>query len=48
MCTWLALRMPDLKQIKVREQGEDFNIELDFEQDYIKQHPVQFAPLKKS
>ena len=48
MCTWLAARMPDLKQVKVREQGEDFNIELDFEQDYIKQHPVKFAPLKKS
>jgi len=48
MCTWLAVRMPDLKQVKVREQGEDFSIELDFEQDYIKQHPVQFAPLRRS
>jgi len=48
MCTWLAVRMPDLKQVKIREQGDDFNIELDFEQDYIKQHPVQFAPLKHS
>ena len=48
MCTWLAVRLPDLKQIKVREQDEGFNIELDFEQEYIKQHPVQFTPLKKS
>jgi hypothetical protein len=48
MCTWLAVRLPDLKQVKVREQGEDVSIELDFEQNYIKQHPVQFAPLKKS
>ena len=48
MCTWLAVRMPDLKQVKVREQGDNVNIELDFEQDYIKQHPVQFAPLKRS
>jgi hypothetical protein len=48
MCTWLAVRMPDLKQVKVREQGDHCNIELDFEQDYIKQHPVQFAPLQRS
>jgi len=46
MCTWLAVRFPDLKQVKLREDGEDFAIELDFEQDYIKQHPVQITPRK--
>ncbi|MCF7992879.1 MAG: hypothetical protein K9M02_20760 [Thiohalocapsa sp.] len=48
MTTWLAVRMPDLKQVKVREEGDDFAIELDFEQEYVKQHPVHFSPLKKS
>jgi hypothetical protein len=48
MTTWLAVRMPDLKQVKIREDGENFAIELDFEQDYIKQQPVQFMPLKKT
>lgn len=47
MTTWLAVRMPDLKQVKVREDGDEFAIELDFEQDYVKQHPVHFAPLNK-
>lgn len=48
MCTWLATRMPDMKQVKIREQGDNFAIELDFEQAYVKQHPVQFTPLKRS
>jgi hypothetical protein len=47
MCTWLAVRMPDLKQVKSRDDADNVCIELDFEQDYVKQHPVQFAPLKK-
>jgi hypothetical protein len=48
MCTWLATRLPDLKQVKIREEGDaGFAIELDFEQDYVKQHPVQFTPLKQ-
>jgi hypothetical protein len=47
MCTWLAVRMPDLKQVKISDDADNVCIELDFEQDYIKQHPVQFAPLKK-
>jgi hypothetical protein len=47
MCTWLAVRMPDLKQVKIRDDADNVCIELDFEQDYVKQHPVQFAPLNK-
>ncbi len=43
MCTYLAVRMTDLKQVKIREEGEDFSIELDFEHDYIKQAPIRFA-----
>lgn len=43
MCTYLAVRMTDLKQVKIREEGEDFCIELDFEHDYIRQAPIRFA-----
>lgn len=46
--TYLAVRLPELKQVKIRREGADgFAIELDFEQDYIKQQPVQFMPLKQ-
>ena len=48
MTTWLAVRFPDLKQVKLREDGDDFAIELDFAQDYIKQHPVQITSRRKS
>lgn len=47
MTTWLAVRMPYLKQVKIREHGEGFEIELDFEHDYVKQVPVTFTPWKK-
>lgn len=45
--TYLAVRLPELKQVKIRREGDDgFAIELDFEKDYVKQQPVQFMPLK--
>ena len=45
MCTWLAVRMPDLKQVKIRDDDLDgVCIELDFDQAYVKQHPVRFGP----
>ena len=47
MTTWLATRLPDLQQVKIREEGEGFAIELDFEHAYVKQHPVHFTPLEK-
>ncbi|MBK5939115.1 hypothetical protein CCR96_07595 [Halochromatium roseum] len=47
MTTWLAQRMPDLKQVKLRELEEGFEIDLDFAEDYIKQHPVQISPRRK-
>jgi len=47
MTTWLAVRMPDLKQVKIREHDDDFEIELDFEHDYVRQVPVTFTPWKK-
>jgi hypothetical protein len=45
--TYLAVRLPELKQVKLRRSQDGFAIELDFEQDYVKQHPVQFMPLKR-
>ncbi|MCF8003934.1 hypothetical protein U5801_13785 [Lamprobacter modestohalophilus] len=44
MTTWLAVRLPELKQVKLREEEGGFAIELDFDQGYIKQHPVQITP----
>ena len=44
MTTWLAVRLPELKQVKLREEENGFAIELDFEEAYIKQHPVQITP----
>jgi hypothetical protein len=44
--TYLAVRLPELKQVKIRREDDGFAIELDFEQDYVKQQPVQFMPLK--
>jgi hypothetical protein len=47
MTTWLAVRMPDLEQVKLREEEGGFAIELDFEQAYVKQHPVQITPRRR-
>ncbi len=44
MTTWLAVRLPELKQVKLREEEGGFAIELDFDEAYIKQHPVQIRP----
>jgi hypothetical protein len=43
MTTYLALRLPELKQVLIRQDGEGFAIELDFDRDYVKQHPVRFG-----
>ncbi|NEX15469.1 MAG: hypothetical protein C1943_02240 [Halochromatium sp.] len=36
MTTWLAVRLPELKQVKLREEDDGFAIELDFDEAYIK------------
>ena len=43
MTTYLAVRLADLKQVKIREEGEDFAIELVFDEQYVRQFPVQFG-----
>ncbi len=42
MCSYLALRMPELKQIKITGQGGDVSIEFDFENEYSNQVAVEF------
>jgi hypothetical protein len=40
LCTWLANRMPDLKQVKINEEGEKVSIDLVFDEAYGKQTAV--------
>jgi hypothetical protein len=43
MCSYLAIRLPDLKQVKIHEEGEEVTIEFDFENEYKKQVAVEFG-----
>ncbi len=45
LCSYLANRLPDLKQVKFEDNEDDVSIELIFDQDYRKQVPVQFTPI---
>ena len=42
LCSYLAMRLPDLKQVKIDEQPDGVSIELVFDEAYQKQVPVQF------
>lgn len=41
--TWLATRLTDLEQVKIREQGADFVIALVFDEPYVRQFPIRFG-----
>lgn len=43
-CAYLASRLPDLKQVRVIQQGEDLMLDLVFEQAPENQVVVQFEP----
>ena len=43
MCTCLAVRLPDLRQVKNTDQDGEVSIELVFDEDYVKQHPITFG-----
>lgn len=43
MCSWLATRLPDMKQVKITDVDGQVSIDLVFDEDYIKQHPVNFT-----
>ena len=45
LCTWLANRLPDLKQVKYDENGEQVSIDLVFDENYGKQTAVTFSKL---
>jgi len=42
MCSYLALRLPDLKQVKINEQDGQVSIEFDYENEYSNQVAVKF------
>ena len=43
LCTWLANRLPDLKQVKITEDGDRVTIDLVFDEEYRKQASVAFS-----
>jgi len=43
-CSYLADRLPELKQIKARILSAGFSVELVFDQTYVKEVPVDFVP----
>ena len=45
LCTWLANRLPDLKQVKIEEHGDRVSIDLVFDKEYGKQTAVTFSKL---
>ena len=48
MCTYLADRMSDLKQVKIVEGEDGVSIDLVFDEDYVKQTAVAFPTLNYS
>lgn len=45
LCTWLANRLPDLKQVRIEEDGDRVAIDLVFDEEYSKQAAVSFSKL---
>jgi hypothetical protein len=43
MCTYLANRLPDLKQVRIDDSNADVTIDLIFDEEYKKQVAVQFT-----
>lgn len=43
MCSYLALRVPDLKKVNVDDKGEQVVIDLVFDEDYVRQVNVEFT-----
>ena len=44
MCSYLAIRLPELKQVLIEEHGEQVSIEFIFDQEYRRQVAVDFTP----
>jgi hypothetical protein len=45
LCSYLAVRLPELKQVRIEEDSQDVSIELVFDDDYRKQVAVPFVHL---
>lgn len=45
MCSYMAIRMPELKQLKIEDDDGEISIELIFDEDYRKQIAVDFTGL---
>jgi hypothetical protein len=45
LCTWLANRLPDLKQVKINESEDQVSIDLVFDEEYGKQAAVTLSKL---
>ena len=44
MCSYLAIRLPELKQVVIEDHGEQVSIEFIFDREYRKQVAVDFTP----
>ena len=45
MCSYLAIRLPELKQVRIEDNAGEVSIELVFDEEYRKQVAVDFMPL---
>ena len=45
LCSWLANRLPELKQVKIDDTQDEMAVEFVFDQEYRKQVAVQFDQL---
>ena len=45
MCSYMAIRMPELKQVKIEDEDGEISIELIFDEAYRKQVAVDFTGL---
>jgi hypothetical protein len=44
MCSYLAIRLPELKQVRIEEVDDEVAVELVFDQEYRRQVAVTFTP----
>ncbi len=44
MCSYLAIRLPELKQVRIEEVDGEVSVELVFDQEYRRQVAVAFTP----
>ena len=45
MCSYLAIRLPELKQVLIEDHGEQVSIEFVFDREYRKQVAVDFTSM---